>query len=149
MTGIYYITIDFWIDTQKRVDINHVSNTSDPMTTLILHTPSKKVQPSKQSFNQTLSTQTAVGFAMGKNLVQMAHQCDEVIILDKNTKAKVSAKMNSIAVSIHPPTRGNLIRYDIKFRNPHPIQYNNERLNKNGVGIRDGSAVVVPLKPNS
>jgi hypothetical protein len=115
------------------------------MTTLILHTPSKKVQSTKQSFTQTLANQTAVGFAMGKRLAKLAEQCDEVIILDKNTKAIVSANMDSITLSAQLPTRSNLLRYDIRFKNPKPIEYVNERLNKNGVGIRDGSTVVVPV----
>ena len=63
----------------------------------------------------------------------MVHQCDEVIILEKNAKAKVSVTMDSIAVSAQPPTRDNLIRYDIRFKNPKSIEYENVRLNKNGV----------------
>jgi hypothetical protein len=115
------------------------------MTTLILHTPSKKVQATKQSFTQTLAIQTAVSFAMGKKLVDFAAQCDEVIILDKNTGVRVSAIMDSITLSAQPPTRSNLLRYDIRFKNAKPVEYLNERLNKNGVGIRDGSTVVVPV----
>jgi len=116
------------------------------MTTLILHTPSKKVQSTKQSFNQTISNQRAVGFAMGKNLAKLAEKCEEVIILDKNAKLKATAKMGLISVSAQPPTRSNLIRYDISFSTPSYDNYENERLNKNGVGIRDGKTIIVPIR---
>jgi len=114
------------------------------MSTLIINTPSGQVQPSKQSFEETLKRCVGVGFAMGKETHTKAQRCKKVIILDKDAKQKAVSVFLSIEKSALPSTLSGLTRYDVNFEKPLKCQYRPERLNRNGIGIKDGITIIVP-----
>lgn len=106
------------------------------MSTLIINTPSGKVEETKQSFEKTIKSCVGVGFAMSRATLFKALKCTRVNILDKDARKMAVAEMVGITASqLH---KKGMARYDIKFKNPLRCGYSKKvLLNRNGVGIKD------------
>lgn len=108
------------------------------MSTLIINTPSGKVEETKQSFEKTIKSCVGVGFAMSRTTLLKALKCTKVHILDKDAKKMAVAEMVGITASLLPKTSRGMVRYDIKFKKPSKCGYSKKvLLNRNGVGIKD------------
>ena len=114
------------------------------MSTLILHTPTNGVGLGKQSFDATIKSKIATGFAISKKNLTIAQQCSDVIILDKNRKKKASGTIVQILLSKKSPAGNGMSRYDISFKEPKAEKFHAEPLSRSGIGIKDGKKTIVP-----
>jgi hypothetical protein len=112
------------------------------MSILIINTPSRKVEETKQSFEKTIKSCVGVGFAMSRTTLFKALKCTKVHILDKDAKKMAVAEMVGIIAS--QLVKKGMARYDIKFKKPLRCGYSKKvLLNRYGVGFKDGKNIVV------
>jgi hypothetical protein len=111
------------------------------MPCLVINAPQNQVdQNNKKSFEETLKSGLAEGYAINSNLFKQVYPGCGVVLLSKDLKRRAKGKL----VRLNPTykTKNGIQRYNVVIKNlKEAISYKSERLNRNGVTvIRCGTA---------
>lgn len=106
------------------------------MLSLIINAPKQQeISRNAQSFEQTLSTGIGAGYAINRNLFQQIHPGCKVVLLSKDRKLRAEGELIRLVPTCK--TKNGIQRYDVHVSGFVKVPYRSERLNRNGVALKD------------
>ena len=106
------------------------------MLSLIINAPRlQEIERDAQSFEKTFSTGIGKNFAVNSNLFQHIHPGCKVVLLSKDRKLRAEGELIRLVATYK--SKNGIQRYDVHVRGFVKVEYRSERLNRNGVALKD------------
>jgi hypothetical protein len=106
------------------------------MPSLIINAPrQQEIERNAQSFEKTFSTGIGKSYAINSKLFHQIHPGYTVVLLSKDRKLRAEGELIRLIPTYK--TKNGIQRYDVHVRGFVKVQYRSERLNRNGVALKD------------
>jgi hypothetical protein len=116
------------------------------MLSLVISAPrQQEIERNAQSFEKTVSTGIGKDYAINSKLFHQIHPGCKVVLLSKDRKLRAEGELIRLVPT--NKTKNGIQRYDVHVSGFVKVQYHSERLNRNGVALKDElNLVSKPLK---
>ncbi len=106
------------------------------MSSLIINAPrQQEIARNAQSFEKTFSTGIGESYAINSKLFQQIHHGCKVVLLSKDRKLRAEGELIRLVPTYK--SKNGIQRYDVHVRGFVKVQYRSERLNRNGVALKE------------
>lgn len=111
-----------------------VHGRSEYMATLVIHAPRwRESYDNAKSFQSTLLSGIGEDYAISKQLFAQLDEGCRVVLLSKDQKLRAEGRLDKLVPT--KKARNGIQRYNVHIKNLQRVEYQPERLNRNGIAV--------------